>query len=165
MKYSMTSVVTNNRSLFAAKATLGAWLLLCLFSLAPLPALADIAEFGDYTVFYNTVNSTFLTPDIAEQYGITRGDRQAFLNISVQKKANQGSMEAVTATIRGNKSNLMQQAQDIEFIEVKEGPAIYYLGEFEFSNAEPVVFELHIQPEGRGPEYELSWDTRVYINQ
>lgn len=136
-------------------------LLACLLA---KQALAETAEFGDYTVFYSTVNSTFLTPEIADQYGITRSNRNAFLNISVQKALPDGGMEAVTATIRGNKSNLMQQSQEITFNEVKEGPAIYYIGEFDFSNAEPVVFKLHIQPEGRSPEYELNWDTRVYSN-
>lgn len=132
--------------------------------LRSLPALSETAEFGDYRVHYNVVNSTFLKPDIAEQYGITRGPRSAFLNVSVQKVQSGGKPEPVTAVISGEKANLMQQNVSIGFNEIREGPAIYYIGEFEFSNAEPVNFHLTVQPEGRGPEYSLQWDTRIYIN-
>lgn len=135
-----------------------------MLMLQSLPALSETAEFGDYRVHYNVVNSTFLKPDIAEQYGITRGPRSAFVNVSVQKIQPGGSPEPVTAVISGEKGNLMQQNVSISFNEIREGSAIYYIGEFEFSNAEPVFFRLSVQPEGRGPEYSLEWDTRVYIN-
>lgn len=137
---------------------------LVFLMLLSLPALPGTEEFGDYRVHYNVVNSTFLKPDIAEQYGITRGSRSAFINVSVQKLQSGGSPEPVTAVISGTKENLMQQNEAISFNEVREGNAIYYIGEFEFSNAEPVFFRLDVQPEGRGPEYSVQWDTRVYIN-
>lgn len=140
-----------------------AGLMACLLLLSS-PTFSQSADFGDYRVLYTVVNSTFLKPDIAEQYGITRGPRTAFLNVAVQKVRGDASPEAVTAVIQGERRNLMQQNDRIDFKEVQEGSAIYYIGEFEFSNAEPVIFRLDIQPEGRGPSYPLQWDTRVYIN-
>ena len=136
-------------------------LLLCLAAAA---AQAEQKEFGAYVVHYSAVNSTFLTPDIAQRYGIVRGARNGFLNIAVQEKPAAGAPGAVTAVISGTKWNLLQESQAIDFVEVREGEAIYYIGQFEFSNAEPVRFELQIQPEGEGPSYPLEWDTRLYIN-
>ncbi|MFL2840243.1 MAG: DUF4426 domain-containing protein [Pseudohongiellaceae bacterium] len=40
---------------------------------------------NDYTVHYIAVNSNFISPEIAERYGIIRSTRNAFLNISVIK--------------------------------------------------------------------------------
>lgn len=119
--------------------------------------------FGDYTVYYQAVNSTFINADIAEQYGIVRSDRRAFLNISVMRQDN-GSMSAVTAQVSGGKRNLLGQFGDIEFREIREGAAIYYIGEFEYSNAETVRFAVEVEPEGSGQVQEIRWETRMYNN-
>ena len=136
---------------------------LLLLGLLPLHANAQIEHFGDYTVYYSVVNSTFISPEIAAQYGITRGERVAFLNISVQKK-DEGLGKPVHATLSGFRKNLLQQTATIEFQEIQEGAAIYYIGEFGFSNAELVTFEVEIQPEDSVLSYTLKWDGRVYIN-
>lgn len=139
-------------------------LLPCLLLGAAGQAQAEQEDFGDYTVHYVAVNSTFLQPAIAERYGIVRSARRAFLNIAVQRKLPGGGTEAVSAVIRGSRNNLMQQSETIEFKEVREGEAVYYIGEFGFSNAEPVRFELDIHPEGQARALRLSWDTRLYVN-
>jgi hypothetical protein len=139
-------------------------LLVSLLCILASTVNAQTERFGDYVVYYSVVNSTFVTPEIADQYGITRGDRNAFLNISVQKSVEEGLDEPVTAVITGVKQNMLQQQDAIEFREVTEGTAIYYIGEFRFSNAEPVLFRLEITPEGESRPFELEWNTRVYIN-
>ncbi|MEX2367245.1 MAG: DUF4426 domain-containing protein [Pseudohongiellaceae bacterium] len=142
------------------------WLLLAslLHGSSALGQTETSQTFGDYTVHYIAVNTTFLDPAIASQYNITRGQRRGFLNISVLKNNPDAGTTAVTASIEGSRNNMLQQSEPIEFTEVREGDAIYYLGEFEFSNAEPVRFELMIQPEKQGPFYPLQWSTRLYIN-
>ncbi len=144
-------------------------LLLCcqLLLAALLPAAAAQAEsetFGDYTVHYIAVNSTFIAPEIAAQYGIERNRRGAFLNIAVLKNNADGSTTPVTAQVSGGKQNLMQQRGDIEFQEVREGTAIYYLGQFEFSNAELLRFSVDVQPEGQGSAHHLEWTTTLYAD-
>ncbi len=130
----------------------------CIFS--TLVKAEQSQDFGDYTVHYIAVNSTFISPDIAQRYGIVRSARNAFLNISVIK--NTGA--AVSATITGEKANFLSQNSSINFIEVKEGEAIYYIGQFEFSNAENLRFSIEVQPENNGPVYPLTWTTKLYIN-
>jgi len=120
-------------------------------------------NFGDYTVHYIAVNSTFISPEIAERYSIVRSARKAFLNISVIKNTSDTGTP-VAARITGEKANLLGQNSTINFIEVNEGDAIYYIGQFDFSNAENLRFNLEVQPENDGPVYPLTWTTQLYIN-
>lgn len=135
--------------------------LIALLLLLPAALHAESATFGEYTVYYQAVNSTFINADIAEQYGIVRSDRRAFLNISVSK-ANGSTMTAVTAAVSGGKRNLLGQVGDIDFHEIREENAIYYIGEFEYSNAEIVRFTIDVQPEMTGQSHEIRWETRMY---
>lgn len=136
-----------------------------------LPAAATLADeqtfdnsFGNYTVHYIAVNSTFLTPEIAAQYAIVRSARRAFLNIAVLRNERDGSTTPVTAVVTGGKRNLLQQSEDLTFAEIREGDAIYYIGQFDFSNAEILRFTLQVQPEGQGPAHALEWSTQLYSN-
>lgn len=119
--------------------------------------------FGDYTVHYIAVNSSFINPEIAERYDIVRAPRNAFLNISVIKNTG-GTGTPVTALLSGEKANFIGQNTSLDFIEIKEGNAIYYIGQFEFSNAENLRFNLQVQPENMGPTYSLTWTSKLYIN-
>ena len=51
-----------------------------------------------------------------------------------------------------------------DFIEINEGSAIYYIGQFDFSNAENLRFNFEIQPEQSGTVYPISWTSQLYIN-
>jgi hypothetical protein len=138
-------------------------LLLCAVLLVPA-AFADEQTFGDHTVYYQAVNSTFLTPEIAEQYGIVRSERRAFLNVAIVRNESDGSTTPVTATLNGVKHNLLQQSEPIEFKMVREGEAIYYIGQFDFSNAEVLRFTLEVAPEGQEPSHPVEWSTQLYSN-
>ena len=118
--------------------------------------------FGDYTIYYQAVNSTFINADIARQYGIVRSDRRAFLNVSVMKNSPGGTAMAVPALVSGGKRNLLGQVGDIDFREIREQNAIYYIGEFDFSNAEIVRFTINVQPNESGESLEIRWETRMY---
>lgn len=137
--------------------------MLALFALLSEPAVAEEQDFGDYTVNYVTVYSNFLNPEIADRYGIVRSARNAFVNITVLKE--DGSIGTpVNARITGVKANFIGQSETLDFIEIQEGESFYYIGQFEFSNAENLRFTLSIQPENNGPTFELSWTAQMYIN-
>jgi len=140
------------------------WLVLSL-SLLGLAgsAAAESRVFGAYTVHYIAVNSTFLNP-IAAQYGIVRSARRAFLNIAVLRNEQDGSTTPVPAVLSGGKRNLMQQSSVIAFQEIREGTSIYYIGQFEFSNAETLRFAVDVQPEGSGAPLPLEWTTQLYAD-
>ena len=152
MKHVITSLVRLGKQL-------SGWALL---PLCALPVQAETTECGGYTVHHIAVNSTFIRPEIATQYNIVRAARSAFINISVLRKESDGGTTPVQARISGGRSNLMQQTQQIPFVEVREGPAIYYLGQFDFSNAELLRFRIEVEPEEQAPSCSLDWTTTLY---
>ena len=103
-----------------------------------------------------------LTPEIAEQYDIVRSERRAFLNIAVLRNEDDGSTTPVTATLNGSKHNLLQQAEAIEFRQIREGEAIYYIGQFNFSDREVLRFTLEVHPEGQEGAHTIEWTTQLY---
>jgi hypothetical protein len=123
---------------------------------------AESQDFDNYTVHYIAVGTTFLTPEIAQQYNIVRSNRRAFLNIAVIRNNSDGSTTPVPATVMGSKHNLLQQSTDVEFAEIREGEAIYYIGQFDFSNAENIRLQVSVQPEMQGPVHEIEWNTQLY---
>jgi Domain of unknown function (DUF4426) len=125
-------------------------------------AHAESQDFDNYTIHYIAVATTFLTPEIAAEYNIVRSNRRAFLNIAVIRNNQDGSTTPVPATVTGNKRNLLRQSADIEFAEIREGEAIYYIGQFDFSNAENIRLAVNVQPEGKGPMREIEWNTQLY---
>ena len=139
-------------------------MLACAFALGGTAALAEEETFGQYTVHYQAVNSTFLTPEIAEQYDIVRSESRAFLNVAVLRNETDGSTTPVTATLEGVKHNLLQQSEAIDFAQVREGEAIYYIGQFDFSDREVLRFTLMVSPEGREPAHTIEWTTQLYRN-
>jgi hypothetical protein len=136
-----------------------------LMSVGASSTQADTSDIGDYTVHYLAVNSTFLEPDIAATYGIERGSRRGFVNVAVLRDDPTASVgKPVTANITGTRANLMQQSTTLEFKEVREGEAIYYLAQFDFSNAETLRFTIEVQPEGEGRTNTLTWTTQLYAD-
>lgn len=133
-----------------------------LLGLVVQTAHAEEVSFGDYTIHYIAVNSTFLQPEIAAQYDIVRGPRSAFLNIAVLRDNDNGLGTPVTAVVKGATRNMLQQEGEIPFSEVREGEAIYYIGQFDFSDGEFLRFLVEVQPEGQGPAHTLDWRAQLY---
>ncbi len=129
-------------------------LLFILFALFCAQARAQTDEaqtvetnktFGDYVVFYNAFPSTTLLPAVAADYKIERGSDIAFLNIAVRKQAN-GTDIAQAATINGSYSDLMQ-SRPLQFREIREQNAIYYIAQVHYNNREVLRFDVQVQPQ------------------
>lgn len=117
-----------------------------------LPALAqNQLQSGAYTLHYNALPSTTLSPEVARQYGITRSASRALLNISVQRRDAAGVMRAVPAAVQADATNLSGQRQALRMREVREGDAIYYLGQARVSGTDTLDFEVTVTPQ-EGPE-------------
>jgi hypothetical protein len=96
---------------------------------------------GNWEVHYMVVNSTFLTPQVANAYGIKRSGYNAMVNISVLDKT---SKKAQSVAMMGAARNLLGTQKKLEFKEVNEGEAIYYLAELPFRDQEQYRFEISI---------------------
>jgi len=118
--------------------------------------------FGPFELHYSVVNTTFLDPTVAATYGITRGEKRAILNLAVREKLADGSA-ARPMVLQGRTSDLMQQ-QALEFREIREGEAIYYIAEFSFINEEWRFFEIEFRPEGATQSYTFKFKHQLYIN-
>lgn len=103
---------------------------------------------GDYTVHYNAMPSTQLSPEIATRHGITRSANRAFINVSVMKGARAAEAVAVPATVEAAATNLNGQRQALRLREVRDRGAIYYLGEARIDARDTLDFEIAVTPEG-----------------
>jgi hypothetical protein len=118
--------------------------------------------FGPFEIHYSVVNTTFLEPKIAATYNITRGEKRAIINLAVREQLNGGSA-ARAMLIKGRTWDLIQN-QDLEFKEIREGDAIYYIAEFKFINEEWRFFEMHFRPTGAEQTYTFKFKHQLYIN-
>lgn len=128
-------------------------------------ARAQLSErFGPYELHYSVVNTTFLEPFVADQYDITRGKRRAIVNLSLREHLEDGSTVARTMDVDGQSWDLTEQRINFDFTEVKEGPAIYYIGEFKFLNREWRYFEFDFVPEGDSESLNFKFRHQMYVN-
>lgn len=100
---------------------------------------------GDYTVHFNVFNSTDIPASVADQFNLVRGKDRALVNISLVKTENGNASLGLPAIVSGTTRNLMQQKQDLKFIEVKEGDVTYYLAPFVFNNEDLLYFDIQVK--------------------
>ncbi|MHC8290150.1 DUF4426 domain-containing protein [Pseudomonas sp. XS1P51] len=96
--------------------------------------------FGDVTVHYNTFNSTFLTPDIAKAAELTRSKKQGVINVSVIKDG-----KPQTAQVSGTVKDLTSQSVPLEFRQITETGAVYYIAQYPVPQQEIRTFEIKVQ--------------------
>jgi len=124
-------------------------LLIILCSLLSFSAFAENSKnFGDYVVHFNAFRSDSLTPEIAKAYQLTRRNNRVVINITVQKRGENGKTTAVKAEVTGFASNLTGQVKNLEFREINDGDAIYYLAETQVSHRETLNFDIKATPAG-----------------
>ena len=97
-------------------------------------------KFGDVTVHYNTFNSTFLTPDIAKAAELTRSKNQGVINVSVLKDG-KPQMAQVSGTVK----DLTSQSVNLNFRQITEQGAIYYIAQFPVDQQETRTFDIKVQ--------------------
>ena len=129
------------------------------------PAQAErMVKQGPYQIHYNTVTTSFLTPEVAQAYGIVRSAYQALVNIAVLRENPDGTTTPVQALVTGEVGNLVEQARPLSFQIVREQNAIYQLATFRFTQDEATRFRLQIRVDPNQPPYELSLIDRFYFD-
>ncbi|GAA5131608.1 DUF4426 domain-containing protein [Thalassotalea piscium] len=121
----------------------------------------NMKKLGSMNVHYIAIDATFLTPEVAKAYNIVRSRYNGLVNISVMDNTIEGN-PAKTVRITGTAKNLAGQSKTLEFTEVKEGDAIYYLGQVSYRNDETINFDLTITD---GKEtHTLSFSQKFYVD-
>ena len=126
--------------------------LVLLFSISILTRAEQSQDFGDYVVHFNALNTNLVSPKVAKEYGITRSNQRAMLNVAVQRKKLGTTVQPIAAQVTATATNLAGQTKELEMREIKEPYAIYYISEFPVSNEETLNFELSIKPQGSNIE-------------
>ena len=94
---------------------------------------------------------------MARKYNVVRGRNRALINISVLDKDNQ----PVRAKLNGTVKNLPGQILRLNFEEVVEGDAVYYLAQTRFSDQEIMRFDIRfVGPDGIANE--LKFEQKLY---
>ena len=98
-------------------------------------------EMQQHFVYHNVFNSTLITPDIAKNYHLVRAKDRVYLNIAVVKKT---GGYGIPTNIKGTYRNLMQQQQVLDFVEINEATATYYLAPIRFDNEEILHIDVDV---------------------
>jgi hypothetical protein len=120
----------------------------------------QMEQFGDWQIHYVVFPSSFLTPAIANNYGITRAKNLGIVNISVLDQDGNGA----PASVSGHATNLLGQMSQLDFREVREGPAVYYLAEIRHTDQEVVRFSFAITPPGAAT-FDLKFQKKLYWDE
>ena len=121
----------------------------------------NMKKLGSMNIHYMAIGSTFFTPEIAKAYGITRSRYNGLINISVLDNSQKGN-PAKTVSLTGQAKNNLGQFKDLDFKEVKEGDAIYYLAQVNYSNEETIHFDIMIN-DGKDKQ-QLKFSQKFYVD-
>lgn len=122
-----------------------------------LPAYAEQSiAWKDYVIHYTTFSSTLIPPEVAAANDIVRAESRIIANIAVRRND-----KSVRARIEGRVSNLLEQLVDLEFRQLAEQDAVYYLASLVVNEEETLRFDIDIKPEGETESYRLEF-TRTW---
>src|SRR5690606_41928579 len=111
------------------------------------------------------VSTTCLQPELARQYNIKRGRPIGVVNSDVLKKNPEGGLPTpVAAALEGQVTNQVQQQTRLAFRRIVEGPAIYYLADYHFSQNDPLVFTVRVMGDPSQPPMAIRFSKTMFAN-
>ena len=141
------------------------WLLGVVSALMMSAVQADqVTQFGDYQLHYNTFESTFLTPEIAHQYGLTRTKGQALLNVAVTTQSQGELPQSQRALVSANVKNLLGQIVSLSFITIEEGDTVYYLAPFTKTDDEILKFTVNAKLSADSAPMTVNFQRHFYVD-
>ena len=144
------------------KKTLLPFLFGVLVALSGAASAENSQDFGDYVVHFNALNTNYLPPSVTREYGLKRSKNRGMVNIAVLRKVMGTAGKPVAAEITADATNLAGQKRDIPVREVREGNAIYYIGDFPISHEETLRFTLHVKPGDNGEAHEVKFTHQFF---
>lgn len=132
---------------------------LLLFAAVASPAQAEQKkQLGPWDVHYIAMPSTLIEPAIASNYKIERSKYNGLVNISVLNSSDQ---KAQQVTLSGSAKNLLGQQKTLNFTQVVEGEAIYYLAQLPYRNEERLSFVIDINQGNQNQQ--LTFEHTFYV--
>ena len=129
-------------------------------------ANAQMSErFDEYELHYSFVNTTFLSPEIAAQYQITRGKRHGILMLSLRRHQDGiDGTQPSAMSVSGTTSDLIRK-DELKFREIREDGAVYYIAPFKFINEEFRHFYIDFRAAGDDRTYSHHLEHQMYIHE
>lgn len=109
---------------------------------------AGSKDFGEFQVHWSVFPSTFLAPEVARENNLNRSKSIGIVNISIMREAENGGLEPVSGQVEGKVLNDVQQVKFLGFRRIQEGNAVYFIAEYQYSNAELMTFQITARPTG-----------------
>jgi len=139
--------------------------LVITFLIALMPIVINAEQFktfGDYTVHYSAFTTDTLPASIAKSYQIARSKNRIMVNLSILKNREGAMGEPVRTHVESTATNLSQQLRELNFREIMEQNAIYYIADTLGNNEETLSFNFIITPEGEDSSYTLTFQEKFF---
>ncbi len=109
---------------------------------------AGSKDFGEFQVHWSVFPSTFLAPQVARENNLNRSKSIGIVNIAIMQETENGGVEPVSGQVEGKVLNDVQQVKFLGFRRIQEGNAVYFIAEYQYSNAELMTFQITARPTG-----------------
>jgi hypothetical protein len=124
-------------------------------------AAEQVIEIGDWKMHYVAFPSTFLKPQIANRYGLDRSRDIGVVNITVLDRDDMPAH----ATLDGTATNLLGQMLPLDFEEITDGSAIYYIATIRYTDQELIRFSIEVTPAGTTRPLQLKFRQKLYWDE
>ncbi len=130
----------------------------------PLAAKAERShDLGNYILHYNAMPTPALNATVAAVYDIRRAPDLGILNVAVARKRSGGAALPVAAMVSALVTRTDGRVAALAMREIRDGAAVYYIGEFEIRTREPLRFRLSVSPERATPPYHLEFEKQFMV--
>jgi len=133
-------------------------------SAAALPGTATSKDFGDYVLHFNAQRTDRLTPEVASTYDIVRSKNRAMLNVSIIKKDDASPGIPVSGAVSATAANLTGQLKNMTLKEIREGSAIYYIGETQVAHSETLIFSIDATPINESSRFSVRFQKQFFAD-
>ncbi len=139
--------------------------MLLLASLASGQLLAErTRDMGRFVVHYAAMQTDALAASVARAYSIERSRNVGMLSVAVAKKQSGGKTVPVEANVTADVSDHQGNINMLAMREIRDGAAVYYIGEFQIRSRQPLHFHITVSPDGAGPPYALQFEKQFLLN-
>lgn len=133
----------------------------CLFPLLLLHSASagsdQFETWNGYEIHYTTFSSLIIPSQVAEAHGIVRSKNRIVTNLSIRQDGG-----SIRADVNGTSTNLLEQVTPMNFTEVVEQDAVYYLANQVINERDTIRFSINIKPEHINKTYNLEFTRRYY---
>ena len=118
---------------------------------------SEYLNLGEHTIYATALSSMLIPPEVAQIHGIVRSTQRIVVNVTVLK-----ADQPTTASVSGTSTNLLGQQLDLDFTEIQERTAIYYLASIITNAKDMSRFHLYILPEGAREAGAIRFERSYY---